>query len=159
MDDVIKLNVGGTAFVTTRGTLCAERGSMLAQKFDPASPFAPALFDGGVFLDRNPEYFVYVLDYLRNGCRQVRNGVAAEGDYFGLGGLVRGCTADLVLPPAPADGGLFDAPAAKAASAQPQQRRKDEMLDVIMVAIMVLLIGNILYNLVLLLDYSLYNYD
>jgi hypothetical protein len=36
MDEIIKLNVGGLLFATTRATLCAEAGSMLAAKIRPS---------------------------------------------------------------------------------------------------------------------------
>ena len=52
MEDIIKLNVGGQIFLTTRATLCAESGSMLAAKFDEESNFAPPTqVDGAVFLN------------------------------------------------------------------------------------------------------------
>jgi hypothetical protein len=99
MDDIIKLNVGGQVFATTRATLCREAGSMLARKFDPESNFQPPKeLDGGVFLDRDPRIFSYVLSYLRNGCRLVSDipdkflkELHADADYFGLDGLKRCC--------------------------------------------------------------------
>ena len=102
MDDIIKLNVGGTYFTTTRATLCAETGSMLATKFSEESCFAPLLRDpdGTVFLDRNPTYFKFLLDYSRLSCRvlaldpnetYILEAILAEADYFGLEGLVKIC--------------------------------------------------------------------
>jgi len=103
MDDIIELNVGGGIFVTTRGTLCAEAGSMLAAKFDEDSSFAPPTeFDGAVFLDRNPRTFEYVLDYLRNRCRvqfdvplKLLKQLQADADYFGLVGLKAFCNREI----------------------------------------------------------------
>jgi hypothetical protein len=101
MDDIIKLNVGGQLFVTTRATLCAEAaGSMLATKFDPESKFAlPKEIDGAVFLDREPITFHYILKYLRNGCQVVSDipdellkDMCADANYFGLIGLKQACT-------------------------------------------------------------------
>ena len=70
MDDILRLNVGGRIFLTTRESLCAEGGSMLANKFDPVSQFAaPVEFEGAIFINRDPDSFKYVLNYLRNGCR------------------------------------------------------------------------------------------
>jgi hypothetical protein len=97
MDDIVKLNVGGQLFVTTRATLCAEAGSMLAAKFDPESKFAPPKkIEGAVFLDRDPITFRYVLSYLRHGCQLVLGipddlvqAVYVEADYFGLEALKR----------------------------------------------------------------------
>jgi hypothetical protein len=101
MDEIVQLNVGGTYFTTTRATLCSEAGSMLAAKFSEENNFAPPLKDenGHVFLDRNPTYFAFLLDYLRLGCRlpqapkdtDMLEAIKAEADYFGLGGLVAIC--------------------------------------------------------------------
>jgi hypothetical protein len=104
MNDIIKLNVGGQLFATTRATLCAEAGSMLAAKFDPASNFAPANeLDGGVFLDRSPKTFEHVLSYLRHGCQgmsnipdELLNELRADADYFGLEALKGTCDAQLL---------------------------------------------------------------
>ena len=64
--DFIQLNVGGQKFTTTRSTLCQVEGSLLAAMFsgrweDPVERDQ----DGVVFLDFNPEYFSWILDYLR----------------------------------------------------------------------------------------------
>ena len=96
MGDVVKLNVGGRIFMTRVGTLCAEPDSMLARWFDPDSHFArPAEIDGCVFIERDGDLFVYILDHLR-GCfnyypemnkvelLRLRN----EADYYSLGALV-----------------------------------------------------------------------
>ena len=99
MDDILKLNVGGGHFVTTRATLCAEEGSMFAKKFDAESPFGPPReLDGEIFIDREPETFRFVLQYLRNGCKppagipkhMVKN-LRDDADYFGLENLKRAC--------------------------------------------------------------------
>ncbi|KAL2913520.1 hypothetical protein HK105_206980 [Polyrhizophydium stewartii] len=63
----VTLDVGGRLFATTRATLAAARGSLLARLFDPARA-APALAAdarGHYFLDRNPDAFAPVLDFLR----------------------------------------------------------------------------------------------
>ena len=101
MDEVIKLNVGGQIYLTTRGTLCAEPGSMLATKFGQESNFAPpTMFEDAVFIDRNPKTFEYILDYLRHGC-QIKScdkvpptlvkSLQADADYFGLVNLQNHC--------------------------------------------------------------------
>ena len=102
MDDIINLNVGGAYFTTTRATLCAEAGSMLRAKFHPESNFAPPIQDkdGNYFLDRNPETFPYVLQYLRSksvSClppidkQHLIEVLQEEADYFGLDGLLELC--------------------------------------------------------------------
>ena len=100
MNDILRLSIGGQLFVTTRATLCADEGSMLASKFSPASQFAPPIEiePGILFLDRNPATFDLILDYLRNGCRMVTKPpshllplLRAEADYFSLVKLVEAC--------------------------------------------------------------------
>ena len=51
MNEWIKLNVGGTKFETTRGTLTSAPNSLLARMFDPDSDLPPAvLSDDGKYL-------------------------------------------------------------------------------------------------------------
>lgn len=65
---VICVNVGGVRFDTTRETLKKEPESILAQIFEPDTTESPLLIkDGSLFLDRNPDTFKAVLDYLRLG--------------------------------------------------------------------------------------------
>jgi hypothetical protein len=99
---IVHLSVGGRRFSTLRTTLCADPDSMLAKTFAEDSPFRSPLQDddnGCFFLDRNPETFPYVLDYLRNGCRLLHEppstlltGLGADAEYFGLTGLVNACS-------------------------------------------------------------------
>ena len=94
--EIVRLNVGGRAFITTRSTLCAVPGSMLAVKFQVPNRFGPPLMDemGAVFLDRDPDSFAVVLDYLRRGrlIGAPRDGllerVRDDAEYFGLEPLV-----------------------------------------------------------------------
>ena len=67
MTDIIKLNVGGETFLTTRSTLVSCPDSLLAKMFDPDSGRPPAAVTegGGYFLDQNPRYFGVILDWLR----------------------------------------------------------------------------------------------
>ena len=72
INDRITLDVGGTRFTTTRLTLCSEADSMLARMFHVDQPLYPcstttANSDASVFLDRDPDCFRIVLQYLRNG--------------------------------------------------------------------------------------------
>ena len=65
-DDIIPLNVGGKKFTTTRSTLCQVEGSLLATMFSGRWEDAVKRDqDGAVFFDFNPQYFGYILDYLR----------------------------------------------------------------------------------------------
>ena len=50
-DRIIRLNVGGQHFITTRTTLCAVEGSLLEKMFRSDSNFAqPIKIGGEVFL-------------------------------------------------------------------------------------------------------------
>ena len=65
-DDIISLNVGGQKFTTTRSTLCQVEGSLLSTMF--SGRWEDSLKrdqDGAVFFDFNPQYFGYILEYLR----------------------------------------------------------------------------------------------
>ena len=64
--DIIHLNVGGQKFTTTRATLCQVEGSLLATMFNGRwEDRVKRDKDGVVFFDFNPEYFGWILDYLR----------------------------------------------------------------------------------------------
>ena len=96
MERIVTLNVGGKTFMTRVGTLCAEPDSMLARWFDPDSHFArPAEIDGCVFIDRDPDMFTHILNYLRGNCNHVSKMgecdlvlLKGEADYFSLDSLV-----------------------------------------------------------------------
>ena len=65
-DDIVHLNVGGQKFTTTRSTLCQVEGSLLATMFNGRwEDRVKRDKDGVVFFDFNPEYFGWILDYLR----------------------------------------------------------------------------------------------
>jgi hypothetical protein len=85
----ITLNIGGRRFDTTRATLA------------PSAMLSATLTDGKhdageeLFVDRSPELFAIVLEFMRNGCRFVdaadgwprsfsRRALALEMDYFGI---------------------------------------------------------------------------
>jgi len=90
LDDIISLDVGGTRFDTTRQTLVKDPNSMLARMFDPASKMKPGLLrNGAYFLDRDPEWFKTILNYLRNGVLLAETqkellALLTESRYFGL---------------------------------------------------------------------------
>ena len=65
-NDIIHLNVGGQRFSTTRATLCQVEGSLFATMFNGRwEDRVKRDKDGVVFFDFNPEYFGWILDYLR----------------------------------------------------------------------------------------------
>lgn len=91
-EEIIRLNVGGETFTTTRKTLCRVPGSMLASMFtrfadNPARQTA----DGTYVIDRDGRQFAHILNYLRVGAvvslpegRAARDALAMEADYYGL---------------------------------------------------------------------------
>ena len=60
---IVKLNVGGQVFVTTKETLTARGMNMLAVMIEHPNP--AQLIDGHFFIDRDPRTFRWVLNYLR----------------------------------------------------------------------------------------------
>jgi BTB/POZ domain len=94
-DSVLRLNVGGVLYTTTRGTLIAAGGALaaiaqteLAHTTDEA---------GCLFLDRNGQLFQHVLECVRNnqltlitGFKQL-DALLREAEFFCLAGLISEC--------------------------------------------------------------------
>ena len=121
----IKLIVGGVPFKPLLSTLRAVPNSLVARMFDgpehlrggaagqmegvpgaSSTVFVPKDPDeGGFVIDRNPQCFAYILDYLRSGgravslprSREVREQLAIEADHFGLGELAASCRIDTLV--------------------------------------------------------------
>ena len=89
-NSVVKLDVGGTMFKTTHGTLLSDQDSMLAKMFSTeTNGRIPAIQDdsGAYFIDRCPKYFGIILNFLRGG--MVKKGanvdlkfLRTEAEYF-----------------------------------------------------------------------------
>ena len=93
MTEWIKLNVGGQTFLTTKLTLLSEPDSMLATMFSGELPPGSKDDQGAYMIDRTPEYFKPILNYLRT--RELiidpnisKDGVLAEARFFGIQSLV-----------------------------------------------------------------------
>ncbi|XP_059819667.1 BTB/POZ domain-containing protein KCTD9 isoform X4 [Hypanus sabinus] len=94
--DWITLNVGGQYFTTTRSTLVnKEPESMLAHMFrDKIGAWGNKKdHQGGFLIDRSPEYFMPILNYLRHGQLIVNKGlnllgVLEEAKFFGIDSLI-----------------------------------------------------------------------
>lgn len=91
MNDLVKLDVGGTKFKTTGGTLISSPDSLLAKMFDPDSDIPPAAVseEGYYFLDACPRAFSVILNWLRYkdvilGKEVDARDVIPVADYFGL---------------------------------------------------------------------------
>jgi len=89
MTDWLKLNVGGSTFLTTRATLTSHPSSSLAAMFAPQSSLLAASMEQGVYnLDACPTAFTVILNWLRYR-KLLLGGVTASevmpvADYFGL---------------------------------------------------------------------------
>ena len=94
---VVKLDVGGTLFKTTQGTLLSDQNSMLAKMFSTEkNGRIPAMQDdsGAYFIDRCPKYFGIILNFLRAGVMEKGANVdlkylRTEAEYFCIEGLVK----------------------------------------------------------------------
>ncbi|EFC45369.1 predicted protein, partial [Naegleria gruberi] len=95
----IQLSFDGATFTTTRSTLTMDKDSMLSVMFQKNSPFKKMTRDFNhpmkpyfVMMDRNPQYFEPILNYLRSGELVINNGVNIRGvhlesKFWGLAAL------------------------------------------------------------------------
>ncbi|KFW12532.1 BTB/POZ domain-containing protein KCTD17, partial [Eurypyga helias] len=86
----VRLNVGGTVFLTTRQTLCREQKSFLCRLCQ-----GEELDETGAYLiDRDPTYFGPILNFLRHGKLvldkdMAEEGVLEEAEFYNIGPLIR----------------------------------------------------------------------
>ena len=96
-NSVIKLNVGGTIFQTTQGTLLSDQNSMLAKMFSTETNgriLAIQDDSGAYFIDGCPKYFGIILNFLRRGVVEKGANVDLkflrnEAEYFCIEGMVK----------------------------------------------------------------------
>ncbi|KAK6311668.1 BTB/POZ domain-containing protein KCTD5-like [Coregonus clupeaformis] len=91
----VRLNVGGTYFLTTRQTLCRDAKSFL-YRLCQADPDLDSDKDetGAYLIDRDPTYFGPVLNYLRHGKLVLNRGLAEEGvleeaEFYNITSLIK----------------------------------------------------------------------
>lgn len=80
----VKLNVGGRTFVTCKATIQLRApDSMLARMFQSEEmggiPAGPRDDQQAILIDREPDYFGPVLNFLRTGTICLNDGINAEG--------------------------------------------------------------------------------
>ncbi|CAG5130328.1 unnamed protein product [Candidula unifasciata] len=91
----VRLNVGGTTFLTTRTTLSRDQKSFLYRLVQEASDLnTDKDTDGAFLIDRDPTYFGPVLNFLRHG-KLVMNkdlaeeGVLEEAEFYNIPDLIK----------------------------------------------------------------------
>jgi hypothetical protein len=87
-ESVVELNVGGQRYSTSLATLRRCPGTMLDAMFSGRYEVKRSE-DGSLFIDRDGQWFGYVLEYLRDGVvkaegRETLRHVKQEFDYFGI---------------------------------------------------------------------------
>ncbi|PIK51505.1 putative BTB/POZ domain-containing protein KCTD5 [Apostichopus japonicus] len=91
----VRLNVGGTTFLTTSTTLCRDPKSFLCRLCQDDPDLSSEKDDTGAYLiDRDPTYFGPVLNYLRHGKLVinkdlVEEGVLEEAEFYNVTPLIR----------------------------------------------------------------------
>ena len=109
----VNLNVGGQHFTTTVQTLTKDPDSMLGAMFSGRFPMKPS-DDGTFFIDRDGNYFRYILNYLRDGKLSLPEGatfyeeIEAEAEFYQIQGIL-----DELGQPRPAKGSIRGAEATK----------------------------------------------
>ena len=91
--DVVRLNVGGTLYSTTRATLMSVPETMLATLMETDIPVSTD-DEGRIFIDRDGKHFGTILNYLRDGDFAVpstateRKELKTEAAYYLLDDIV-----------------------------------------------------------------------
>ncbi|XP_033096284.1 BTB/POZ domain-containing protein KCTD5-like [Anneissia japonica] len=91
----VKLNVGGTYFLTTRTTLCRDPRSFLARLCQEDPDLKSDKDESGAYLiDRDPTYFGPILNYLRHGKLVINKDLADEGvleeaEFYNVTSLIK----------------------------------------------------------------------
>ncbi|KAL5276211.1 KCTD5 family protein [Megaselia abdita] len=89
----IKLNVGGTRFLTTRTTLSKDSNSFFYRLIQDENDLQTDMDESGAYLiDRDPQYFAPVLNFLRHGKVILDNlseeGVLEEAEFYNVTRLI-----------------------------------------------------------------------
>ena len=64
VEKIIKLNIGGKRYETSKDTLLFFKGTVLEKMINGSIPILRV--KDRIFIDRNGKIFEYILDYLRN---------------------------------------------------------------------------------------------
>ncbi|NXT23702.1 KCD17 protein, partial [Syrrhaptes paradoxus] len=90
----VRLNVGGTVFLTTKQTLCREQKSFLCHLCQGEELQSDRDETGAYLIDRDPTYFGPILNFLRHGKLvldkdMAEEGVLEEAEFYNIGPLIR----------------------------------------------------------------------
>ncbi|KAE8576858.1 hypothetical protein XENTR_v10004351 [Xenopus tropicalis] len=91
----VRLNVGGTYFLSTKQTLCRDPKSFLYRLCQEDPDLDSDKDETGAYLiDRDPTYFGPILNYLRHGKlilnkELAEEGVLEEAEFYNIASLVR----------------------------------------------------------------------
>ncbi|KAJ6659005.1 hypothetical protein lerEdw1_019642 [Lerista edwardsae] len=90
----VRLNVGGTIFLTTKQTLCREQKSFLCRLCLGEELQSDRDETGAYLIDRDPTYFGPILNFLRHGKLvldkdMAEEGVLEEAEFYNIGSLIR----------------------------------------------------------------------
>ncbi len=92
--DIIRLNVGGIPYTTTKATLSKYPNSMIGAMFN-GSMSTTVDDDGRYFIDRDGEMFAHVLNFLRSSRLALPDGfkcfdqLAVEADFYQIEPLIQ----------------------------------------------------------------------
>ncbi|XP_025016914.1 BTB/POZ domain-containing protein KCTD5 [Tetranychus urticae] len=93
----VRLNVGGSIFMTTRSTLCRDPKSFLYRLCDEDPSLGSDKDESGAYLiDRDPTYFGPILNFLRHGKLIINKdlseeGVLEEAEFYNITDLIKIC--------------------------------------------------------------------
>ncbi|KAJ7984749.1 hypothetical protein DPEC_G00358000 [Dallia pectoralis] len=90
----VRLNVGGTVFLTTRHTLLKEQTSFLYRLCQQQDLHLDTDETGAYVIDRDPTYFGPILNYLRHGKlvfnkELAEEGVLEEAEFYNITPLIK----------------------------------------------------------------------
>ncbi|MGH0184030.1 UNVERIFIED_CONTAM: hypothetical protein FKN15_013737 [Acipenser sinensis] len=97
----VRLNVGGTLFLTTRQTLCKEQTSFLYRLCQQHELQSDTDETGAYVIDRDPAYFGPVLNYLRHGKlvfnkELAEEGVLEEAEFYNIAPLITSMKSSII---------------------------------------------------------------
>lgn len=104
-DDIIKFNIGGTLFSTYISTITKRIAKTNNKKDFYQANLLESLLNNkehvkydenkAIFIDRNPQYFIHIVDYLRlvdkyklPKCKEIQQRIFEEAEFYQIEGLI-----------------------------------------------------------------------